>query len=87
MLLLQVRKTGNLPVTNIPEWVLNYTTNFQAVRYFLKVGSWVNGQQDVWPIWPHLPSSAHSKEPSAAQPKRLSRYGHLKAEVIYQLYS
>jgi hypothetical protein len=32
---------------------------------------------------PHPPNSAQSKKPNAAQPRRLSRYGHLKAEVIY----
>jgi hypothetical protein len=34
-------------------------------------------------LGPHPPSSAHSKQPSATQPRRLSRYGHLKAEDIY----
>jgi hypothetical protein len=35
------------------------------------------------PLGPHPPTSAHSKKPSATQPTRLSRYGRLKAEVIY----
>jgi hypothetical protein len=34
-------------------------------------------------MWPLPPSSAHSKQPSATQTRRLSRYGHLKAEDIY----
>jgi hypothetical protein len=34
-------------------------------------------------IWPLPPSSASSKQPSATQPRRLSKYGQLKAEDIY----
>jgi hypothetical protein len=47
----------------------------------------VNTAQRMWSDWPHPPSSVHSKKPSAAQPRRLSRYGHLKAEDIHKLYS
>jgi hypothetical protein len=31
----------------------------------------------------HPPSSVHTKKPSAAQPRRRSWYGHLKAEDIH----
>jgi hypothetical protein len=34
-------------------------------------------------VWPHPPSSVHSKKPSASQSRRRSRYGHLKVEDIH----
>ena len=44
ILLLQVCQAGNLPVTNIPEWVPNHTTNFmlQVSPWKLVAGYMVN---------------------------------------------
>jgi hypothetical protein len=40
--------------------------------------------EDVaYTVRPHPSSSARSKQPSTTQPRWLSRYGHLKDEVIY----
>jgi hypothetical protein len=41
----------------------------------------------MWSDGPHPPNSAHFNKPSATQSRWLSRYGHIKAEVIYILYS
>ena len=44
ILLLQVCQAGNLPVTNIPVWALNFTTNFmlQVIPWKLVAGYMVN---------------------------------------------